>query len=123
MSPRWFADFAEAVDRGEPMHRQCELCGETGVPPRRTCRSCGKLSMVAVPLSGNGRVISHTTIHVSTPQFSEDTPYTVVLAAFDEGIKLTGQLRGADTVAIGDTVALGAESIDSGQWLLTFSPT
>ena len=122
MSAPWFDAFAERVAAGEPVYRQCTACEATGLPPRNTCPNCGEPDMADAPLTATGTITSFTEIQVTTPRFTGETPYTVVLVEFDEGIRLTGQLRDGDEVARGDRVHLGAEERDDG-WLVTFTPT
>lgn len=61
-------------------------------------------------------------IGVTIPKFADDVPFTIVIAVFDEGVQLTGQLRGADSVERGDRVAVGAETPDGKTPTITFSP-
>lgn len=147
MTVTWYAEFAEAIARGEPAYRRCEECDAVGLPPRRTCPSCGEASMVEAALSDTAQVVSFTDIASTIPKFSGETPYTVVIAEFDEGVRLTGQLRGVDPdtegVTRGDEVELGVErrgdeetdesggdeetdengdDEPAGDWLVTFTP-
>lgn len=122
MTAPWFTAFAERVAAGDPTYRRCAACGGAGLPPRRTCPDCGAPDMEDAPLSTTGRVETYTEVHVTTPRFSGETPYTVVLAGFPEGVRLTGQLRGASEIDRDDRVTLDAEERDDG-WLLIFSPS
>jgi uncharacterized OB-fold protein len=122
--PAWFDDFADAVAAGDPEYLDCEACGEATLPPRRACPACGATDLTRRPLSTRGTVRSYTEISVTIPRFEGETPYTVVVADLDDGVSLTGQLRGADSdhLSIGDPVTLGAEARDDGPPLLTFAP-
>lgn len=120
--PTWYTDFADAVEAGEQYYLQCEACSATGLPPRSLCPACGTASLREQPLSNTATVVSFTEIHISTPKFADATPYTVIVADFDEDVQLTGQLRGAETVAIGETVVLGTERFGDESTILTFSP-
>jgi uncharacterized OB-fold protein len=120
--PEWYEAFVDTVEAGEQYYLVCDVCGATGLPPRILCPACGHQSLSERPLSETATVASFTDIHVTTPKFHGTTPYTVVLAAFDEGVRLTGQLRGDESVAVGDTVALGTEVLEDGSTILTFEP-
>ena len=119
----WFVDFAEGIDDGEPIYLACEECDQVALPPRAVCPECGTRTLEDRQLSETATVTSSTRIFSSIPAFADETPYTVVIATFDEGVRLTGQLRGADEVELGETVVVGAEQRGDDEWLVTFSPT
>lgn len=118
----WFIDFAEAIDDGEPVYRHCESCGEAMLPPREVCPACGSSEIVDRELSSSATVASYTEITTTIPAFEDETPYTVVLADVEDGVRLTGQLRDADGIAVGDEVTLGVEARGEDRWLVTFRP-
>lgn len=123
-TPAWFGRFADAVAAGEGECLVCEACGETALPPREACPACGEAALAGAPLPDRWTVLSFTEISVTIPKFHGETPYTVVLAGADEGVALTGQLRGASAadVALGDEVVLGVEDRDGQVPVLTFEP-
>ncbi len=118
----WFIDFAETIADGAPFYLECEDCGQPALPPRSICPECGTRTLLEKPLSETATVSSYTSITSTIPTFSDDVPYTVVLATFDEGVRLTGQLRGAEEIERGDAVELGVEERADGYWLVTFTP-
>jgi len=120
--PAWHTALTAAAAAGDPYYLRCTSCGAASLPPRGVCPDCGSTALRIAPLSPRATVTSFTEIHVSTPRFADETPYTVVVAAFDEGVSLTGQLRGATSVEVGDEVELGAEPVDEGERILTFEP-
>jgi len=119
---QWFTDFAERIDDGDPIYLGCTECETTALPPRSVCPECGSRTLENRELSTTATVSAATTIFSSIPRYDDETPYTVVVARFDEGVRLTGQLRDADDINRGDEVAVGVEKRD-GDWLVTFSPT
>ncbi len=118
----WFVDVAEHIADGDPIYLACEECGQVALPPRTVCPDCAGRSLEQRPLSETATVTAETTIFSSTPRYAEETPYTIVIATFEEGVRLTGQLRGAETVERGEEVRLGVES-DGDHWLITFTPS
>lgn len=118
----WFVDFAEAIADGDPFYLECESCDQVALPPRAVCPECGSRTLLERPLSDTAEVTSFTEIHTTIPAYVGEEPYTVVVATFDEGVRLTGQLRGTEEVSLGETVALGVEERED-RWLVTFSPT
>lgn len=122
--PEWFARFAEAIETGSSEYAICESCDHVALPPRQICPTCGHTEWQSEPLPDRGTVLSFTEISVTIPRFEGQTPYTIVLAELVEGIRLSGQLRDGrvEDLAIGDTVALGAEGGDEAPATLTFHP-
>ena len=120
---QWFVDFAERIADGDPVYLACEECGQVALPPRTVCPDCSSRSLEERSLSETATVTAATTIFSSTPRYADETPYTIVVATFEEGVRLTGQLRGDEEVERGDEVLLDAESDGDGHWLVTFTPT
>ncbi len=120
----WFTDFTDALTAGEQEYLRCRECETATLPPRQLCPECGSTALTREPLSDRGEVVSYTEISVTIPKFHGETPYTVVLARFDAGVTLTGQLREAtaDDVAIGDEVDIGSEAHEEGTPVITFQP-
>ena len=119
----WFVEFAERIDDGSPIYLACQACGEAALPPRTVCPECTGRAFEERSLSNTATVSASTRIFSTIPKFADETPYTIVIAAFDEGVRLTGQLRGTADVDLGETVAVGTEQRSEGEWLITFSPT
>ncbi|MFB6165658.1 MAG: Zn-ribbon domain-containing OB-fold protein [Haloarculaceae archaeon] len=122
--PAWYDDLAASVASGALTYLVCGACGATATAPRTICPECGEPDLGERSLSDTATVETFTEIYVTIPRFDGETPYTVVLGAFDEGVRLTGQLRGADADAIdiGDAVRIGVEEREEGSDLLTFTP-
>lgn len=114
--PAWFDGLLDAVEAGEPFHMSCADCGASSLPPREVCPDCGSHELSKEDLSKTATVETYTPIHVTIPAFSGETPYTVVVAGFDEGVRLTGQLVG-DEVEMGDEVRVGVGENDDGRYL------
>ncbi|MDZ7688084.1 MAG: OB-fold domain-containing protein [Halobacteriales archaeon] len=104
--PAWFDELLDAVEAGEPFYMSCADCGASSLPPREVCPDCGSRDLSKQDLSTTATVESYTSIHVTIPAFSGETPYTIVVAGFDEDVRLTGQLVG-DEVGMGDEVRVG----------------
>ncbi len=121
-TPTWFQEFAERIDEGEPTYRRCDECDAVGLPPRQTCRECGNGELSDAELPEKARVVAATEIGTTIPRFSGEAPYTVLIAEFDVGVRLTGQLRGSESIERGEMVELGVENRDTNDWLVTFTP-
>ncbi len=114
--PSWFNELLDAVEAGDAFYLSCADCGASSLPPRDVCPECGSLELSEQELSTTATVETYTPIHVTIPAFSGETPYTVVVAGFDEGVRLTGQFVG-DEVEMGDEVRLGVGEHDEGRYL------
>ena len=68
---------------------RCEECGELHMPPRAVC-TCGSTDMKPFVFSGDGEIISYTTIHVAPAGFEHKTPYNIALIKLDEGPVVAG---------------------------------
>ena len=119
----WFVDFAERLAEDDPIYLACEDCDQVALPPRAICPACGTRTLEEQPLSETATVTAATRIFSTIPDFTADAPYTVVIATFDEGVRLTGQLREANEIERGETVTVDAEQRGEDEWLITFAPT
>jgi uncharacterized OB-fold protein len=93
-----YDDLLDAIDAGEGYYLACPE-GHGWLPPRRVCPACGARELVETPLPETGIVLTHTTVSVATPGFSEDTPYVTAIAEFD-AVRLTGLLRGVEPKSV-----------------------
>lgn len=118
-----FDDFLDAVEAGEPYYLET-ADGEAYLPPRPHDPATGAADLAEHPLPETGEILTHTTTHVATPRFGEDTPYVTALATFGP-VTLTGQVRGLDPedVDIGLTVELDVDRSETAdERVLVFRP-
>lgn len=100
-----YDDLLDAIEEDSGYYLACPN-GHGTVPPRRVCPDCGSRELTEQPLPETGEILVATTISVSGPQFSEDTPYVTAIAEFGD-VRLTGLARGADEEPTpGDTVTI-----------------
>lgn len=114
-------DWLDALAADAGYYVACE--NDHGIlPPRRACPHCGSTDLREEPLPGTGTVLARTTVHVPTPSFEGDAPYTT--AVVDLGpVRVTGQVRGADAppaVEIGDEVGVDVGETGQGERLVVF---
>jgi len=86
---------------------KCETCGTYYFPRRQICPKCRrKGKLVDTKLSGNGKIVTYTQIHVPPTGFEDQVPYVMIMAKMEEGVNITGQLVDANfkDVHIGDRV-------------------
>ena len=128
-----YDEFLRAVGDGEGFYLECPE-GHGWLPPRRVCPDCGATELERRPLPETGTVETHSTVHVSVPDFEAETPYTTAIASFGP-VRLTGVVRRAEgqvdaeeeseeaAVEVGASVAADAErSGTTGERTLTLRP-
>ena len=108
-----FDDFLDGVAAGEGYYLECPA-GHGALPPRRACPTCGETDLAETSLVDVGTIVSHTVVHVPTPQFAADAPYVTAIAEFGP-VRLTGVVRGVDHEAVrtGLQVAPTVEETDT----------
>lgn len=116
-----YDEWLHALVSEEGYFLECEN-GHGSLPPRRVCPECATPELTEKPLDSTGTVESVTTVHVPTPAFADDAPYSTVIVDFGP-VRLTGIIVDSEpgTVETGDTVEpdLGA-SETTGDELLVF---
>jgi len=101
------ADFVKRLERGEIAATKCKRCGKLHFPPRADCATCLSSDMKWVPLSGRGRLITHTTAYFAPAGF--EAPYTLALAELEEGVRVFTRMSKdveKDEIRIGMNVKL-----------------
>jgi len=106
---------------------KCVDCGMVIAPPSGTCYSCGSTRMEWTEVSGNGKLVSFTVIHVAPEDFQAEVPYYVGIVELEEGTRVTARLKGYDPekpeeIILGTPVHLDYEHGQSGKVYLAFSP-
>ena len=86
---------------------KCKSCGRLSIPPKYLCPECGSNNFTDVALSGEGNILTYTTIRVPPLGFEEQVPYDIAVIQLDEGINLTAQIctQGEERPKIGDKVS------------------
>jgi uncharacterized OB-fold protein len=118
-----YDEWLTAVGDGDGYYLVCEN-DHGSLPPRRVCPHCGSLDLAEEPLPETGEVETFTVTHVATPNFTEDTPYAVCIARFDD-VRITGQMRALDVedVEVGLPVEVDAARTETtGDDLVVFRP-
>jgi uncharacterized OB-fold protein len=85
--------FAEYLQQGKLMGTQCKKCGERYFPPRADCLSCMSDEIEWVEYSGEGTLLSYTTIHAAPKGFDDIAPYTLGVIDLKEGGRLISWIK------------------------------
>jgi len=109
--------FYKFVGEGKLMAAKCNRCGALHLPPKPVCTNCLSQDLNWVQLSGKGKLLTYTVIHVAPKQFEQLAPYPVGIVKLDEGPQLLGMIRDIepDKLKIGMTLILGFEKPSSPQ--------
>ena len=89
-------DYIEALKTGRLLGLKCRDCGTVTAPPRAVCRKCSGTGLEITGLSGRGKIVTFTNIHVPPENRQGQPPYTVIIVELDEGPWLMANLCGPD---------------------------
>ena len=87
--------WREIPQRYNLIGKKCGLCESVFFPPREACPECRRKSMNKmndIKLSGKGKVVTYSVIHVAPEQFADQAPYPIAIIKLDEGPKITAQI-------------------------------
>jgi uncharacterized OB-fold protein len=115
--------YWDALQNGNFVGQQCDVCGAVQVPGGPNCQSCGARRLSWRPLSGNGQIFSWVRFHRSyLPEFEDLIPYCVATIALAEGPRLYARLVDIGEPMIGAAVRLQIERWSSGRCFPIFRP-
>jgi len=75
---------------------KCLKCGKILLPPRPICDNCLSQQLEWVNISGKGKLLTYSVIHVAPEQFQAVTPYAVGIVQLEGGLKLPGMINGVE---------------------------
>ncbi|MCF2136807.1 MAG: Zn-ribbon domain-containing OB-fold protein [Candidatus Thorarchaeota archaeon] len=106
---------------------KCKSCGAVIAPPKGMCYSCGGTDLEWTTVSGKGKLVSFTVIHIAAEEFQDETPYFVAIVELDEGTRITARLLGLDPtqpekVKLGMPLKIDYETGKSGKVYIGFRP-
>ena len=76
------------------MAGKCLKCGKIHLPPRPLCDNCYSTEFQWVEVSGKGKLLTYTVIHVAPQQFQNLTPYAIGILELENGLKIPGMIQG-----------------------------
>ena len=91
-----FKEYNEALKQDKLLGLKCKECGWITVPPKMVCGKCANSELDIVPLKGNGKIQTFTTVNVASEGRSNEVPYIIVLVELDEGPWIMGNLIDID---------------------------
>jgi len=90
--PFTIEQFYKFLSQGKLMAGKCKRCGKTHLPPRPLCDNCYSQEFEWVEVSGKGKLLTYTVIHIAPTQFQALAPYAVGILQLENGLKLPGMI-------------------------------
>jgi uncharacterized OB-fold protein len=115
--PFTIEQFYKFLAEGKLMAAKCQKCGKIHLPPRPICDNCYGQDFVWMEISGKGKLLTYTVIHVAPHQFQALAPYAVGIIQLENGLKLPGMISGVaqDAVKIGMELKVDFKACNAGQ--------
>jgi uncharacterized OB-fold protein len=120
-------EYLKNIDEGRFRAYRCVDCGMIIAPPSGACYGCGSSNMEWADVSGNGKLVSFTVIHIAPDDFADEAPYFIAIIELEEGTRVSARLIGFDPlkpeeVKLGTSLKLDYEKGASGKTYLAFKP-
>lgn len=94
--PFTIEQFYKFMQQKKLMAGKCRKCGKTHLPPRPLCDNCFSQEFDWNEISGIGKLLTYTIIHVAPVQFQALAPYAVGIVELENGLRLPGMITGAE---------------------------
>ena len=93
--------FYQYLGEHKLMGSCCKSCGALHLPPRSLCPACYGDEMDWEQISGKGKLIAFTTVHIAPTAMIEagygrTNPYCTGIVQLDEGPAISAQITGLD---------------------------
>ncbi len=120
-------EYLKNIEEGVFRAYRCTDCGMVIAPPSGSCYGCGSSSMEWADVSGKGKLVSFTVIHIAPDEFADEAPYFIAIVELAEGTRISSRLLGFDPlkpeeVKLGTQLILDYEKGKSGKTYLAFKP-
>ncbi|MFW9903718.1 MAG: 3-oxoacyl-ACP reductase FabG [Candidatus Thorarchaeota archaeon] len=108
------ARFLEALREGKLEGTKCTKCSTLYYPPRANCKECLTDEFIEhVELSGKGKILSFSEVHVPPAGFERFAPYTVAVIDLEEGGRAVGWVEDVvKPLKIGEDVLVKPEVVE-----------
>jgi len=89
--------FYKFLGQQKLMAGKCLKCGKIHLPPRPLCDNCFSQDFEWVSISGKGKLLTYTVIHIAPEQFQAIVPYVVGIVELENGLKIPGMIQKINT--------------------------
>jgi len=111
LEPFTIEQFYKFLQHQKLMAGRCLKCGKIHLPPRPLCDNCLSQEFEWILISGKGKLLTYTVIHIAPQQFQNLTPYIVGIVQLENNLKIPGIIQGITQ----DKLTIGMElTIDFG---------
>lgn len=117
------AKFFENLRDKKLTGTRCVKCKTVYCPPRADCPKCISSHVEWLELSGRGKLLTFTTIHVAPEIFEKYVPYVISIVELEEGPKLIGRMRDAKQEDINIGMSLKAVYFEGADGRITYEFT
>jgi len=93
IQPFTIEQFYKFLAQNKLMAGKCKKCGKIHLPPRPLCDKCFSEQFKWLEISGKGRLLTYTLIHIAPVQFQSQAPYAVGIIQLQNGLKLPGMIK------------------------------
>ena len=91
--PFTIEQFYKFLSQQKLMAGRCIKCGKIHLPPRPICENCLSQDFEWIQITGKGKLLTYTIIHVAPQQFQTLTPYAVGIVQLENGLKIPGMIN------------------------------
>jgi len=92
--PFTIEQFYKFIAQGKLMAGKCTRCGKIHLPPRPLCDNCFHQKFTWTEVSGKGKLLTYSVIHIAPQQFQALAPYAVGIVQLENGLKIPGMISG-----------------------------
>ncbi len=93
--PFTIEQFYKFLTQRKLMAGKCTKCGKIHLPPRPLCDNCFSQKFEWTEISGKGKLLTYTVVHIAPPQFQPMTPYAVGIVQLENGAKIPSMITDA----------------------------
>jgi uncharacterized OB-fold protein len=93
--PFTIEQFYKYLTEGKLMAGKCTKCGKIHLPPRPLCDNCYSQQFEWLEISGQGKLLTYSVIHIAPQQFQALAPYAVGIVELENGLRIPGMIQGA----------------------------
>ena len=115
-------DFIGHLHEGKLMGTRCVKCGKTFFPPRAQCHTCLTADMEWFEVTGQGKLVSYSTLQYAPTGFTDEVPYTIALVNYGD-YQVFGRIDGSvprDEVAVGMALKAAVSKTSNGKLTFVF---
>jgi uncharacterized OB-fold protein len=90
--PFTIEQFYKFIAQQKLMAGKCTRCGKIHLPPRPLCDNCFSQEFTWTEVSGKGKLLTYSVIHIAPQQFQALAPYAVGIVQLENGAKIPGMI-------------------------------